>query len=95
MISIKELIELQKQENLNIIDIRDNYNYTNGHIPTSQNIIENKLLITPQYYLNFKETYYIYCKNGERSKRVVNILKQQGYKVVNIEGGYNNYLLMK
>lgn len=95
MISVKDLKELQTKEKLNIIDIRDNYNYKIGHIPTSINIIENKLLIMPNNYLNFKDTYYIYCKNGERSKSVVNILKQQGYKVINIEGGYNNYLLIK
>jgi len=90
-----EVSELLNKTNLNIIDIRDSYNYNKGHIPTAINIPENKLLFMPNNYLNFKETYYIYCKNGSRSRHIVNTLKQQGYHVVNVNGGYNNYLLIK
>ena len=90
------MIELnQLKNNINIIDIRDNYNYNKGHIPNAINIPESKLLIIPNYYLKRNEIYYIYCKNGTRSSQVVNTLNQLGFKAVNINGGYNNYLLMK
>ena len=39
--------------------------------------------------------YYIYCDYGNRSKHVVSYLNSLGYNCVNIEGGYNNYLLEK
>lgn len=85
----------QLKNNINIIDIRDNYNYNKGHIPNAINIPERKLLIIPNHYLKRNEIYYIYCKNSTRSSQVVNTLNQLGFKAVNINGGYNNYLLMK
>ncbi len=77
--------------NVKIIDIRDNYKYNLGNIPTSKNVPANFLLTNPNNYLNDVDTYYIYCEYGSTSSRVCNILKNKGYKVVNILGGYNEY----
>ena len=77
--------------NVKIIDIRDNYKYNLGNIPTSKNVPVNFLLTNPENYLNNIDTYYIYCEYGSTSSRVCNVLKSKGYKVVNILGGYNDY----
>ena len=74
-----------------IIDIRDNYKYSLGNIPTSKNIPANFLLTNPDNYLNKEDIYYIYCDFGNTSARVCDALKRKGYKVVNILGGYNEY----
>ena len=37
----------------------------------------------------------IYCSSGIQSNRVVYELINKGFKVVNIFGGYHNYLLRK
>lgn len=76
---------------IEIIDIRDNYLYKLGSIPTSKNIPVNFLLMNPNNYLDKNKTYYIYCAYGIQSKRACINLTQQGYKVVNILGGYNSY----
>ena len=43
---------------VNIIDIRSNYLYNCGNIPSSINIPSNYLLMDPDRYLNRNECYY-------------------------------------
>lgn len=94
-ISISELLEKSKNESLNIIDIRSDSQYRLGHIPNSKNIPQNYLLLSPEYYLNKTDIYYIYCQYGTSSKYTVEKLNLLGYKTINITGGYNTYQMMK
>lgn len=94
-INIPELLEKGKKEAMNIIDIRDNYQYNLGHIDDSQNIPTNYLLTNPAQYLNKKDIYYIYCEYGNTSRYVVNQLNRLGYKTISIAGGYSTYQKMK
>lgn len=79
----------------NIIDIRSRYEYSINHIPGAINIDYLELLSNPSKYLNMNDTYYLYCTFGYTSSMVVNKLNRLGYKTVNIDGGFNNYLLRK
>lgn len=94
-IDIEKLLELLNNKSINIIDIRTKYEYMLNHIPTSKNIEKILLKIAPEKYLNSKEIYYIYCQSGYSSKALVEYLNTLGYNTVNINGGYNNYLLRK
>lgn len=76
-----------------IIDIRDNYQFNLGSIPTSINIPMNFLLTNPDTYLTKNNTYYIYCEYGTRSKMAAQELNSKGYHVVNVIGGFNEYKL--
>lgn len=78
---------------IKIIDIRDNYQFNLGSIPTSINIPMNFLLTNPDSYLNKSDTYYIYCEYGSRSKTTCNELQKKGYKVINVLGGFKEYKL--
>lgn len=91
-ISIKELLKLN---GINIIDIRSREKYNDNHIPNSLNIDFDSLIINPNKYLNFNETYYIYCQKGVQSVKVCNILRRKGYRTINIIGGYETWLLEK
>ena len=88
-------IEIEKiinnLNNINLIDIRDNYLYNIGKIPNSKNIPMNFLITNPYNYLNKEETYYIYCNRGINSKKTCEVLSSLGYHVVNIIGGYEEY----
>lgn len=77
------------------IDIRSRGKYLLGHIENAININYYELLLNYDKYLNKNEIYYIYCDSGNKSKVIVNKLKNFGYNCVNIEGGYNNYLVNK
>ena len=92
-INIENIYE--KLNNLNIIDIRDNYLFNIGNIPNSKNIPKNFLLMNTNNYLSFDETYYIYCNYGYDSKKVCNELSNKGYDVINKIGGYNSFKIFK
>ena len=79
----------------NIIDVRSTYKYNLNHIPGAINIESIELLNNPSMYLNKKDTYYLYCDSGYTSSMVSNKLNIMGYNTVNIDGGFNNYLLRK
>ena len=79
----------------NIIDVRSRYKYGINHIPGAINIESLELLSNPSMYLNMNDTYYLYCDSGYTSNEVVNKLNGLGYNTVNIDGGFNNYLLRK
>ena len=77
---------------INLIDIRKNYLYNLGSIPSSKNIPSSFLLMDPSKYLNKDKEYYIYCTQGMESAKVCSNLKKQGYNVVNVLGGYHDYI---
>lgn len=91
-ISIRDLLKDNKQ---NIIDIRSVESYNNNHIPNAINIPFEKLISSPNSYLNRNTMYYIYCRSGITSKKACQILLNMGYNVTNISGGYEGWLLMK
>ena len=92
-VSINQIINYLDQ--INIIDIRDGYLYNIDHIPNAKNIPMNFLLMNPNNYLKNDERYFIYCNFGKNSKIVCEKLYKQGYDVINIIGGYNEYNLSK
>ncbi|WP_194191470.1 rhodanese-like domain-containing protein [Clostridium chrysemydis] len=89
MANIKS-IEVNKLTNLkdiNLIDIREEYEYSSGHLKNAKNIPMEELLEAPDEFLKEEETYYIICKAGMRSLRACSELKEEGYKVINVSGG--------
>lgn len=85
--------ELLKKNNINIIDLRSNQSYNNNHIPGSINIPYNNLIVNPYKYLDKSKTYYLYCQKGITSKKVCSILSIKGFRVYNILGGYEEWIL--
>ena len=94
-ISFEELLQKNKNNTLNIIDVRDEYSYSKSHIIGAKNIPAQKLIYNPDSYLDHQETYYIYCKSGSTSQKIVENLNKRGYHTFNVTGGFNNYLLWK
>lgn len=84
--------DLLNKNNLNIIDIRDSNKYFINHVFGSVNVEAFELENYPYKYLKKDDIYYIYCDNGNVSKRVVYNLNKLGYNTVNINGGFYNYL---
>lgn len=95
MIDNISILELKKLKNINIIDIRNIEKYNNGHIDNSINIPLNNLLINFNKYLYKDKRYYIYCQMGVQSRKLCKILKNNGFDVVNITGGYEAWVLSK
>lgn len=92
-ISIQELKKINYS--INIIDIRSIESFNNNHIPGAKNIPFNSLIINPGKYLNKNQLYYLYCQKGQKSMKTCQILGSLGYKVANIQGGYEAWILNK
>lgn len=86
-----ELREKLKTENINLIDIRDQFQYQNGTIANAINIPVNTLIANYKRYLNKNDKYYIFCNYGSTSSRLCSFLRNNGYDVVNLIGGYQSY----
>lgn len=91
-IDIKEIDRINIGNNSYIIDIRDKYEYILSHIKNSINIPFNYILSLPDKYLDFNKTYYIYCESGSKSRKICEFLSELGYKVIDLIGGYNEYI---
>lgn len=74
-----------------LIDIREYYEFVTGSIRTAKNIPMNQLLSQPAYYLDKSKKYYIMCQSGMRSKRTVNALQKLGYQAIDVKGGIGAY----
>lgn len=77
---------------INLIDIREDFEVSYGTLKGAKNIPMGKLLENPNEYINIEEEYYIMCQSGMRSARAVSILRGIGYKVVNVHGGMGSYV---
>ena len=88
-ITVQEIVLLT---NPTIVDIREYYYYSIGHIPHAISIPYYNLLNNYNHYLNKYSTYYLYCETGEQSKELVVRLNSFGYNTLNIIGGYQEYL---
>ncbi len=93
MLSSITINDLKKVDPKYIIDIRSIEKYNSNHIPNSINVPYEKLIVYPYKYLNKNQPYYILCQTGEKSLKVCQILIRQGYKAINIKGGYEEWIL--
>ncbi|WP_040328870.1 rhodanese-like domain-containing protein [Clostridium ihumii] len=76
---------------IDLIDIRDAYDYQMSTIRTARNIPMNELLSNPSYYLREDKIYYIMCQSGKRSSRICSELRGLGFNVINVIGGFSSY----
>lgn len=84
-ISIYELLKL---DHPNIIDVRDNFSYNEGHIKSALNIPYYSLLSNYSLYLNKRDKYYLYCDYGKQSMEISNRLNLFGYNTYYVKEGY-------
>ncbi|SHH81201.1 rhodanese-like domain-containing protein [Clostridium grantii] len=77
---------------IDLIDIREPYEYNSGTLKTAKNIPMGTILNNPEKYLSKDKEYYIMCHSGARSSRTCSSLIKEGYNVVNVSGGMGSYV---
>lgn len=91
-----KVINVNDMDNLigkvELIDIREPYEYKSGSLRTAKNIPMGNLLASPEKYLIKDKTYYIMCQSGGRSGRTTKELTKQGFNVINVAGGMGSYV---
>ena len=86
-IEAKDIENLLKNKEF-LLDVREEYEYQNGHIKGAVNLPLREILSQKDALLKDRDI-YVYCRSGHRSADAVNFLKSLGFdKVHNIEGGF-------
>ncbi|MDM5187225.1 rhodanese-like domain-containing protein [Bacillus sp. DX4.1] len=86
-ITAKELEnKLMNDEELNIIDVREVEEVTEGKIPGALHIPLG-LLEFRMHELDKNKEYIMVCRSGGRSSRAVQFLESNGFLVINMNGG--------
>ena len=72
-----------------IVDVRTADEYSGGHIPNAINIDVNRagFLYEADEKLPKDKTIAVYCQGGVRSRKAASLLSDNGYKVLNLNGG--------
>lgn len=72
-----------------LLDVRTPEEYASGHIEGATLLDFNNQEIFSKGIadLNKDKTYYIYCHSGNRSHRAAGMMKENGLKVIELQGG--------
>ena len=71
-----------------LLDVREEYEYQDGHIKGAINLPLREILEKKDTLPRDKDI-YVYCRSGHRSADAVNFLKSLGFeKVHNVDGGF-------
>lgn len=84
-----EKLSNKEKDKYDIIDIRDESSFLYGHIPGALNIPENEIL---NKSFSKEKEFFVYCRHGEKSQKVVETLRENGIKAYNLKGGYFEWL---
>lgn len=85
-ISTKELEYLLNSESINLLDVREDYEFKEKHIKQAQLFPLSKLPESINQLDNNKK-YYLICRSGKRSRRAAEFMNNKNFDVVNVEGG--------
>ena len=87
-ISMPEFYKKYQTEILSILDVREDYEFQMGHVPTAKNL-PLSTFETGYKQLSQQEKYYVICQSGARSAAACQFLGAQGFDVTNVAGGMN------
>lgn len=73
------------------IDVRSAEEFQSGHLPAASNIPHTEITQRiGEVSKDKNDTIHLYCRSGRRSGLAMEALKQQGFKQVINEGGYDD-----
>ena len=85
-ITFDDFYQLYQKESLSVLDVREVEEFEALHLEDARNFPLSQLADTYEQ-LDKTQPYYVICKSGIRSARASQFLAEQGYEVVNVQGG--------
>ncbi|EFO53979.1 rhodanese family protein [Streptococcus infantis SK1302] len=85
-ITFDDFYQLYQKESLSILDVREVEEFESLHLEGARNFPLSQLADTYEQ-LDKDNLYYVICKSGMRSARACQFLSEQGYEVINVQGG--------
>lgn len=92
-ISTLALKALLDKEKIQLIDVRTPKEINQGYIKTAKfvNYFDANFYEKVTKQIDKTKPVYLYCRSGNRSAKAAKILEKQGYQVINVLGGYNQW----
>lgn len=81
--------DLKARENTPLIDVREEWEFAQGHVPGAVNIPLSEL---GARLAELPHEFDVICKVGGRSAQAAMALEPRGYDVTNVEGGTDAWI---
>ena len=90
-VPVKEFDSLIEDASVQRLDVRTMAEYSEGHIPGTINInvLDDSFAVMADSTLQKDKPVALYCRSGKRSKKAAAILSEKGYKVYELDKGFN------
>ena len=85
-ITFNDFYQLYQNSSLSVLDVREVDEFESLHLEGARNLPLSQLADTYEQ-LDKDQLYYVICKSGMRSARACQFLAEQGYDVINVQGG--------
>ena len=85
-ITFNDFYQLYQNEQLSLVDVREVEEFEALHLEGAHNLPLSQLTDTYDQ-LDKGLLHYVICKSGMRSARACQCLAEQGYEVINVQGG--------
>lgn len=85
-ITFNDFYQLYQNEQLSLVDVREVDEFESLHLEGARNLPLSQLADTYEQ-LDKDQLYYVICKSGMRSAHACQFLAEQGYDVINVQGG--------
>ena len=85
-ITFNDFYQLYQNEQLFLVDVREVDEFESLRLEGARNLPLSQLADTYDQ-LDKDLLYYVICKSGMRSARACQFLAEQGYDVINVQGG--------
>lgn len=90
-LSVEGFQTLLRNQEVQLVDVRTNIEYSESHIPEAINInvLDSSFGDLADTLLQKNVPIAVYCRTGNRSKKAAAILSKKGYKVYELDYGFN------
>ena len=85
-ITFNDFYQLYQKVSLSVLDVREVEEFEALHLEGARNFPLSQLADAYEQ-LDKTQPYYVICKSGIRSARACQFLAEQGYEVINVQGG--------
>ena len=91
--NVEEFDSLIQNEDIQRLDVRTLAEYSEGHITKTINInvMDDSFASMADSLLQKDKPVAVYCRSGKRSKKAAAILSEKGYKVFELDKGFNSW----
>lgn len=90
-VNVEDFDTLIQNQDVQRLDVRTLAEYSEGHITESINInvLDDSFASMADSLLQKDKPVAVYCRSGKRSKKAAEILSRKGYKVFDLDKGFN------